>query len=445
MGNNNKAFFDGFDPGLAYSTYRQRRFAFFIAGVTAFFASLSFMVAAYAGSSLFSEWTGQQLFYAMIGVGIVATVTLFQLALYSSSEAKRNKWVVFAMTAVAICFAVVTETGGGMQREDARVEARSSQSLSMQSVQKVIDQTGDNLSANPYQKALEKAYQSQSNAEYELSRCGRHSSVGQWRVDRCIDYETRLIESNKRLIVRLINQSEAAKNSSVETMSTLLKTAKQLERDESFHIALIRAIKTLFNISFDMASLILFLTTVCIFETALHYQGRSYAESRDLLLFHGYDLVRTFRATPRKLARTSDLQIENRKETIKELSVNKSETKPNQIPALKASNTKSTVHGEEENLYGVIKDLIITQQLAPNVRALKVAMKKAGYFSDDIIRQKRAEEMLDTMHCDTFKGFRVLLPNKPDESIGIKRPKYILNEAIIKYIKAEEGRATDLL
>jgi hypothetical protein len=423
---------DGFDPGLAYNTYRLRKFAFFIAGVTAFFASLSFMVAVYAGSSLFSEWTGQQLFYGLVGAGIVATVTMFQLTLYSSSEFNNRSWTIFVMTAVAVSFAIITETGGGMQREDARMEARSSQSISMKSLQKTIDQTSENLSNNPYQSVLEEAYKAQSNAEYELSRCGRHASIGQWRIDRCVDYETRLIESNKRLIVRLLNQSEDAKHSSIETMSTLLDTARDLERDESFHIALIRAIKSALDISGDIASFILFLTTICIFEIALHYLGRRYAEARDLLLFHGYDLVRVFRVMPKQLAQTSQQQIRNKKETIKELSVNNSGTQPNPIPTLTTSDDASTVHHTEENLYDIIKDLIISQQLAPNVRALKAAMKKGGYFSDDIIRQRRAEEILDTLHCDTYDGLRVLLPNPEYSKSGIKKPKYILNEGLFE-------------
>lgn len=421
-----------FDPGLAYSTYRLRKFAFFIAGITAFFASLSFMVAVYAGSSLFSEWTGQQLFYGLIGAGIVATVTMFQLTLYSSSEFNNRSWAMFAMTAVAVSFAIITETGGGMQREDARMEVRSSQSMSMKSLQKTINQTGQNLSNNPYQNVLEEAYKAQSNAEYELSRCDRHSSIGQWRVDRCIDYETKLIESNKRLIVRLLNQSQEAKHASVDTMNALLKSARELERDESFHIALIRAMKSAFAITADMASLILFLTTVCIFEIALHYLGRRYAESRDLLLFHGYDLIRVFRVMPKQLAQTSQQQIENEKETFKELSVNNSETRTNSIPTPTINSDASTVLHAEENLYEIIKDLIISQQLDPNVRALKAAMKKGGYFSDDIIRQERAEEILDTLHCDTHDGLRVLLPNPEYTKTGIKRPKYILNKALFE-------------
>lgn len=440
--NESTAYFEGFDPGLAYSTYRIRRFAFILAGITAFFASLSFMVTAYAGSSLFDKWTGQQLFYGMIGAGIVATVTLFQLTLYSSSELKRSKWIVFALVMVAVSFAIITETGGGMMREDARVENRSNQSVSMRNLQKAIDQMSENLSTNPYQQSLEKAYQSQSSAEYELGRCDRHLSTGQWRVNQCIEYETRIIERNKQLIVRLINQSEAAKHSTLETMSTLLQKAKTHEYDDAFHIGIIRAIKTMFGISFDVASFTLFLTTVCIFEIALHYLGRRYAESRDLLLYHGYDLVRFFRARPRLLTETSYQQIGNKAETKKELSVNSQPVKPNEVPTLNRDHASSTVHADEENLYSIIKDLILSRELAPNIRALKAAMKKGGYFSDDLIRQERAELILDTLHCDTHQGLRILLPNPEYSKTGIKRPKYVLNAALTENItKGGQGSA----
>lgn len=422
--------YNGFDPGLAYSTYRMRKFSFIIAGVTAFFASLSFMVAAYTGSGSFGEWTGQQIFYGMIGVGIVATVTLFQLTLYSSSEHKVKKWVLVAMTAAAICFAIITETGGGMQREDARVEARSSKSISMQGVQKAIDQTSTNLASNPYQKALEQAYESQSKAEFELSRCSRHINVGQWRVDRCVEYETRLIESNKRLIVRLINQGEAAKQTTVQTMTTLFEKAKGFERDDAFHLALVRAIKTTLDISFDAASLILFMGIVCIFETALHYLGRRYADSRDALLLHGYDVVTILRGVPRRLQQLPKQQIENKKETISKLPVNTDTPFPNKQKRANIRSYQSTVLQEDRPLYEVIKDLVVSEKLAPNVRALKAALKKGGHFSDDIIRQEMSEDILDTLHCDTYLGFRVLLKNQKFTEDGQKVPRYLLNEAI---------------
>lgn len=425
---------DDFDPGLAYSTYRLRKFSFYLAGLTAFFASLSFMVMAYAGSSLFDDWTLQQTFYGLIGVGIVATVTLFQLTLYSSSELKREKWVAFAMMAVAISFAIITETGGGMQREEARVEVRSSNSISMQGVKKAIEQASSNLTSNPYQPALENAYKALSEAEYELGRCNRHASIGQWRVDRCVTYESQRIASNKRLVSRLTNQEKEIKRDSLATMDALFSTAKQYERDDQFHMAIVRALKTTLNTTFDIASLVLFLTTVCIFEVALHYLGRRYVDAREALLAHGYDLVRFMRRTPRRLKHAADKQIENKKETIAQLAGQDSTRAIEQSTKREPEVVPSTVLHNEQTLYQVIRELVITQELAPNVRALKRAMKKGGHFSDDIIRQQKAEEILDTLHCDTLMNLRILLPNPAYTPGGLKCPKYVLNPAIVESV-----------
>lgn len=282
-----------------YSELKTRQIYFDIATFTAFLASSLFIVGFFAGNIKFWTWTADQWPYGVLGVLITLAVTGFQRTLYSQGattkeELKENlaagrkmTWFAFFLS---FAFGMMTEVGGGMEREEARMLDKSVSSPVFQSLMDNIGNITGTIGDNPYADRIARAGQIKAAHVLELGRCNRHASKGPKRVERCEVYEQKKIDAQDAKI-RSYNQMAAGADSQRgNALTETMAQAKSFERDESNHHPLVKLFKGWFSISPIFASFLLSALIIGVFEFAFHYQGKCLAEIRNQFLEAGYDL-----------------------------------------------------------------------------------------------------------------------------------------------------------
>ena len=264
---------------------------FKLAAFAAFIASSFFVVGYFAGSLQVHQWTLEQWLHGLIlGVPFTATLTMFQYFLYSSGN-KKAAYSSALSFVVAAGFGIMTEIGQGMERQEYRVHQRSLESPVLQSALKAIENSTNPVMVLPLNRdAVSKLAQHR----YELARCDRHLKThGQWRVDKCVNYEQERIARYQALVDSDSVYREQQLSAQAGQTAQLLQTAKQLERDEKHYHAFIRFLHSLFGFStYLSANFLLSLLLVMAFEYAFHYLGNFERDTKAALRLRGYEVKR---------------------------------------------------------------------------------------------------------------------------------------------------------
>lgn len=271
---------------------------FKLAAFAAFTASSFFVVGYFAGSLQVSRWDTEQWLYGLVlGVPFTATLTMFQYFLYSSGHKKAAYSSLLAFV-VAAGFGIMTEIGQGMERQENRVHQRSLDSPVLHSALQAIENSGAAIATLPVNRD---AVAKLAHHQYELTRCQRHLKThGQWRVDKCVNYEQERIARYQALVDSDSLHREQQLSAQAGQTAQLLHSAKQLERDEKHYHAFIRFLYSLFGFSsYLSANFLLSLLLVMAFEYAFHYLGNFERDTKAALRLRGYE-VKRFRAKPPK-------------------------------------------------------------------------------------------------------------------------------------------------
>lgn len=274
-----------------YKELKKREVYFKIATFTAFLASSLFIVGFFAGNIKFWTWNSDQAPYGVLGILITLAVTGFQRTLYSQGDIEAGKKVTWFAFFLSFAFGMMTEVGGGMEREEARMLDKSVSSPVFQSLMSNIGNITGSIGSNPYAQNIADAEAKKAAHVLELGRCDRHAPVGAKRVERCRVYEQTKIDELQSKISAYQQMAKGTDDQRSNALTASLAQAKNFERDEQNHHPLIKLIKEWFSVSPIFASFILSALIIGVFEYAFHYQGKSLAEIRNQFLAAGYDLT----------------------------------------------------------------------------------------------------------------------------------------------------------
>ncbi len=104
----------------------------------------------------YTEWLN-----FLVGFGITLALTLFQYFLYSRDKGKAA--IAAAATVVAVCFGLLSEIGQGMERDEARMLAKSANSGTYKALLGALT-NAPAAKINPYAGQL-------AEAERKLTQC----------------------------------------------------------------------------------------------------------------------------------------------------------------------------------------------------------------------------------------------------------------------------------
>ena len=271
-----------FNAGLAYAEYKQRQIAYIVAAITAYLMSAYFVVGYFAGHLRIMEWDGSQWAQAIPSLGLVAVMTAYQFFLYSKGDTEGGKKATIIAVCVAVGFSLLSEIGQGMERDNIRMETKSQESPTYKAIVASLG-AGAGASYNPYSTDLQ-------TAEMKLAQC--EARLAQGKEKHCQGSKARVDAVNKMIAT--------ADQSSQSKALALAGTAKTMERDENNYHPLVKFIREVFGAGGTVASFLLSLTLISFFEYAFHYLGGQFAEAREYLMAHGYDVTRKLRQPPRK-------------------------------------------------------------------------------------------------------------------------------------------------
>ena len=225
------------------------------------------------------EWLG-----AMLGLVVTTAITGVQVILYASPSHHRAGVLV---TFLVVCFALFSEIGSPMEKEEMKVAQRSENSATYKAVVSAIKGSvgGSRPSAYSYQLADAKA--SKSQHEFELGRCKRHASKGQKRVDRCVTFEKKKIAFYQ---AQIDSYRESMKSESKDNQSSqlaLVGEAKSLEHNTDKHSGLIKFVKESLATSYLSAMMLASLILIVAFESGFHFAGSRAAVLKAALMKQG--------------------------------------------------------------------------------------------------------------------------------------------------------------
>lgn len=246
---------------------------FLIAGLSAFLTMSFFIIQFFAGADIgdFENWSGVQWFYAFLGALLSASITGFQLFLFASGQTRQ---AVFSVV-VAVVFGVFCEVSATMEREQAAVKYKSSQSeVYKASVAAIGSLSGANATLSPAQVAL-------ADAKVKLK---------QWQTDGK-KHSAKSVENLKLKIASLEAQATMSVTQQAGLLQETIKTAKELEQDEANHAQMIRLFMS-FGLSAVWASFFFSLIIIGVFEYAFHYMGQRLVLLKNALHLLGYDTAR---------------------------------------------------------------------------------------------------------------------------------------------------------
>lgn len=335
-----------FNAPLAYSDYKAKYAAFLVAAVTAFLASAYFTIGYFAGHLRVYEYGYTEWLNFLVGFGITLALTLFQYFLYSRDKGKHGGKAAIAATVVAVCFGLLSEIGQGMERDEARMLARSSQSGTYKALLGALT-NAPAAKINPYAGQL-------AEAERKLTQCRELLSKG--KTPHC-NGDAQRVESLKA-------SSASAESTAASTSLALVDKSREMERDERNYHALVNLAKTTLGISAIVASFLVSLTIVGFFEYAFHHLGHNFADAKELLLSNGYDTSRKVRTPPRKIDSTDNTPysapisafVDSSKLSVKDYA-EKAEEALKRAPENIAMSLAKTQHHSEQFYKGVADKL----------------------------------------------------------------------------------------
>ncbi|MGB1012391.1 MAG: hypothetical protein ACPGVP_21935 [Thiolinea sp.] len=469
-----------FNPGLAYAEYNQRKAAYVLAALVAFFMSSYFVVGYLAGDLLFWGWDISQTMNGVVGIGICAVMTSYQFILYAQGDITGGRKATIVAVCVAVGFSLLSEVGQGMERDHIRMEAKSIESPTYQAIVGRISAAASGPVAHPYSAQLERA-------GMKLARCQEKVSAGEW--EDCVESTARL-QSVKKSITEFYQQNQ-------QHAVTLANTAKTLEKDESNYHPLVNLIKSAINSTGVFASFILSLILIGFFEYAFHYLGRQLAAKKSELLQHGYDVTRRNRKTPKAFNINQDNNSPAPPENTwnDELSkhqldspaddalnqsadpeqaqriIERGQSVPDTVPTptgsasgtLSPESVGTVQNGEKRDvtdpesirnsayfklIYAEIFKLVVSREIKPTVRPVTGAVttmvrdKSHLLGIQSVILTKPIRQMIAQLILEKMENKGVVYRN-PEGGVG--KPKYLLSEKYRKQIVGTEEEQLNLM
>ncbi len=258
-----------------------------VAAIGAFIASAMCAVKYFVGGNLdMSTWDGETWINGLIGLTIAGFVTVFQMKLYSSGS---KNTAAFIGIFIVVFFGLFTEITQGMERGDKIVRDRSTESGVYQAAVAAIGTaatqaptlSGVATRAVQHAQGLVGKYQAQLDSKNACNSCVKRK-FHEIRAD-LIAAQSKLAEAKARADLEV--QTGAAASGAAVTNA--IAQAKALEFDESNQYAMIRLIKTIFNLSADWASFVFTLIIIGTFEYAFWWVGCYVADHKEALKMIG--------------------------------------------------------------------------------------------------------------------------------------------------------------
>ena len=415
-----------FNAPLAYADYKAKYAAFLVAAVTAFLASAYFTIGYFAGHLRVYEYGYTEWLNFLVGFGITLALTLFQYFLYSRDKGKHGGKAAIAATVVAVCFGLLSEIGQGMERDEARMLAKSANSGTYKALLGALV-NAPAAKINPYAGQL-------AEAERKLTQCRELLAKG--KTPHC-NGDAQRVESLKA-------SSASAESTAASTSLALVDKSRELERDEKNYHPLVNLARTTLGFSAIVASFLVSLTIVGFFEYAFHHLGHNFSEAKELLLSNGYDVSRKVRTPPRKIDSTDNTPysapisafVDSSKLNVKDYA-EKVEEALKRAPENIAMSLAKTQHQSEQfykgvadklskddfkrNLLKTAKQLILTGDMTPTLPAVKKWVESSmiihGIRAADHKLEPIAKSVLEYLVKDgtlikTESGYELKNPNQ---------------------------------
>lgn len=211
------------------------------------------------------EWLG-----AMLGLVVTTAITGVQVVLYANPTHHRAGMLV---TFLVICFALFSEIGSPMEKEEMKVAQRSENSATYKAVVGAIQ--GGNLGSLPsaYSGVMATAKAKLSQHQLELGRCNRHKSKGQKRVERCELYEKKQIAFYQAQVDSYSENMKQEAQQNQATQLAMVAEAKKLEHNTDKHSGLIKFVKESLATTYLSAMMLASLILIVAFESGFHFAG----------------------------------------------------------------------------------------------------------------------------------------------------------------------------
>ncbi len=364
-------------PAELWANLRTGKFWFIVAAITAFAASSIFSVTYFVGGNLdVSTWSNEHYYNAALGIGITATVTGFQYYLYSI-KSNDAKYLTMLAVAIAVFFGMFSEISHSLNREDAAVSWKSQQSPVFQALLEKLSAPA-NLNIG-VESRIASAQAELADAQYELSRCDRHASKGQKRVERCEVYETKRIHQAEGTIAGYQAQMQTKINANQQHQDKQLETAREMEHDEAKHYSMIRLLMQTFGISAIAASFLFSLIIIGTFEFAFHFVG-GYVNDVKLALHNlGYETGK-YKKMPPKL---QSAQGDSTQSGVNQAATNNYNINPQQVGGLSLNTTPTATTGTTMPGMGFAPSQ--NQPAKPEKQPVPPALK--GTLLDELVQQ----------------------------------------------------------
>lgn len=423
-----------FNAPLAYADYKAKYAAFLVAAVTAFLASAYFTIGYFAGHLRVYEYGYTEWLNFLVGFGITLALTLFQYFLYSRDKGKHGGKAAIAATVVAVCFGLLSEIGQGMERDEARMLARSAESGTYKAVIGALN-NAPAAKINPYAGQL-------AEAERKLAQCREQLAKG--KTPHC-NGDAQRVESLKA-------SAASAESTAASTSLALVDKSKQLERDEKNYHPLVNLARTTLGFSAIVASFLVSLTIVGFFEYAFHHLGHNFAEAKELLLNNGYDVSRKVRTPPRKIDSHDSVNtpysapisafVDSSKLSVKEFA-EKAEEALKRAPENIAMSLAKTQHNSEQfykgvadklskddfkrNLLKSAKHLILKGEMTPALPDVKRWVDSSAVVHGIKVPDNKLEPIANAVLEFLVKDGTLI---KTDQGYELKNPNQTYREAI---------------
>ncbi len=258
-----------------------------VAAIGAFIASAMCTVKYFVGGNLdMGTWNGETWINAGIGLVIAAIVTAFQMKLYSSG---RKGLAAGIGIFIVVFFGLFTEITQGMERGDQIVRDRSTESGVYKAAVAAIGTastqaptlSGAATRAVQHAQGLVGKYQAQLDSKNACNSCVKRK-FHEIRAD-LIAAQAKLAEAKARADLEV----QAGAAASGAAVTNAIAQAKALEFNEENQYAMIRLIKTIFNITAIWASFIFTLIMIGTFEYAFWWIGCYVADHKEALKMIG--------------------------------------------------------------------------------------------------------------------------------------------------------------
>lgn len=225
------------------------------------------------------EWLG-----ALLGLVVTTAITGVQVVLYASPSHHRAGVLV---TFLVICFALFSEIGSPMEKEEMKVAQRSENSATYKAVVSAIKGSVGGSRPSAYSTRLAGAKANKSQHEFELDRCNRHANKGQKRINRCVTYEKKKIAFYQAQIDSYRENMKLESQGNQASQLALVDEAKSLEHNTDKHSGLIKFVKESLATSYLSAMMLASLILIVAFESGFHFAGSRAAVLKAALMKQG--------------------------------------------------------------------------------------------------------------------------------------------------------------